>query len=230
MDQMASVGVEFDRPSLDRVFKQAVDFYQTQHAKVVSKKKLTDLPRWAVDPIYANNLPIRPWGLGAIRRATSLLYKLAGQNARTPGLYKPTDPKTKLDKSRFLQDTNERIHSSVRIRLVCQGLGLDDKGVWTCASLSSWKLKRMANEFDDPIPDHPDWAPSEEDDDGKEQPKKSKNERWVWEYSGDEKNAPTDVKQRIMVEEPLGPYERYLLKLSGGSPNVYHFADERETS
>ena len=33
--------------------------------------------------------------------------------------------------------------------------------------------------------------------------------------------------QRTMVEEVLGPYERYLLRLSGGEPNVYRFAEGR---
>lgn len=229
MDQMASVGVEFDRPSLDRVFKQAVDFYQAQHNLATSQKKKVNLPRWAVDPIYTNNLPLRPWGLGAIKKASSLMYKLSGQTPRTPGLYKPLDPKTKLDKDRFLMDTNERIHSSVRIRLACQGLGLDDKGIWDCTSLNSWKLKRTQDKFEDPVPHHPYWAPSDEEDDI-EPPNDLSKGRWIWEYSGDDKLGPTDAKQRIMVEEPLGPYERYLLRLSGGSPNVYHFADSKESS
>ena len=230
---MASVGVEFDRPSLDRVFKQSAAYYETQHAIALKaqekKRKKAELLRWAVDPIYSNNIPLRPWGLGSIRKATGFLYKFSGQMGRTPGLYKQTDPKTKLDKDRFLMDTNERVHSSVRIRLACQGLGLDDKGIWDCPALCSWKVKRTQEKFDDPVPHHPGWEPSDEEDDIKH-PNECKKGRWVWEYVGDDKNAPTDKKQQLMVEEPLGPYERYLLRLAGGNPNVYHFADTKNLS
>jgi hypothetical protein len=38
--------------------------------------------------------------------------------------------------------------------------------------------------------------------------------RWVWEYNGPEEDAP---HERIMVEEPLGPYERKLILLNKGT-------------
>ena len=37
--------------------------------------------------------------------------------------------------------------------------------------------------------------------------------RWVWEYAGPEKNAPKNPEDRILAEEPLGPYERYFYSL-----------------
>ncbi|KAH6998621.1 hypothetical protein BKA56DRAFT_626946 [Ilyonectria sp. MPI-CAGE-AT-0026] len=226
MDQMASVGIEFDAPSLERVFQQNKAYYETTSVALNGKKKKG--LDWAVSPIYEGNLPIRPWGLGAINKASSLLYKLSGQTIRSPGLYKPTDPKTKIDADRFLMDTNERIHSSVRIRIACKGLGLNDKAVWDCpALLKSWKVKRTQEDYEDPVPFHPDWDPEMEKD-AFGHPSDWKKGRWIWEYCGEEKNAPTDKKQRILVEEPLGPYERYLLKLSAGAPNVYHFADTKE--
>ncbi|KAF7552025.1 hypothetical protein G7046_g7540 [Stylonectria norvegica] len=230
MDQMASVGVEFDGPSLDRVFNQCANYYKTQHtlASKMKKKKKKGVPdKWAVDPIYTNNIPLRPWALGCMRDASSLLYKISGQVPRTPGLYRPTDPKTKLDAQRFLQDTNERVHSSVRVRLACGGLGLDDKSIWDCAALANWKLKRTQEKFDDPIPHHPGWEPSDNEDD-MEHPNDWSKGRWIWEYVGPEEGAPEDEKARTMVEEPLGPYERYLLRLAGGTPNVFHFADTWE--
>lgn len=46
---------------------------------------------------------------------------------------------------------------------------------------------------------------------------------WVWEYCGPEEQAPL---QRQMMEEPLGPYERQLPRLSGGEPNVYEYAEK----
>lgn len=231
MDQLASVGVEFDLPSLDRIFKQSVDYYhslQTTTTGTKAKSK-TSLPMWAVNPIYERNHPLRPWGLGQISAKSSLMYWLSGKTARTPGLYKETDPKTRKDRDRFLQDTNERIHSSVRIRLACKGLDLNDSGVWTCPALQNkWRLKRTENKYEDPVPHHPNWEPmGGEEPAFIEHPGEAKMGRWVWEYAGEDFEGHPDQKQRVMVEEPLGPYERYLLKLAGGEPNVWHFAENK---
>lgn len=215
MDQMASVGVEFDQSSLDRVFQQTVDYYKT----------LDKQSAWAVSPIYENNRPVRPWGLGEICKDWKFVYWVAGATARTPGMYKETDPKTEKEKVKFLQDTNERIHSSVRIRQACKGLGLNDAKVWDNPALKQWRLKRTTNKYEDPVPRHPGWEPEGGDQIFIEDPNESNKGRWVWEYNGTESDANPDQKQRIMVEEPLGPYERYLLSLSGGEPNVYLYAD-----
>ncbi|CVK88777.1 related to protein involved in cell growth [Fusarium mangiferae] len=229
MDQLASIGVEFDLPALERCFFQNFKFYHKTPSKLSIKsrkrREKTKKRQWAMNPIYENNRPFRPWGLGTISKAPGLLYKLSGQTVRTPGLYRPADRQSKCDKSRYLLDTNERIHSSVRIRLVCKGLGLNDDHVWDCpALLSNWKLKRTREKYTDPVPFQPDWCPNG----GKDHmghPNDWSKGRWVWEYIGNENDGPKEARQRIMVEEPLGPYERYLLSLSAGSPNVYHFAD-----
>ncbi|POR35473.1 Uncharacterized protein TPAR_04329 [Tolypocladium paradoxum] len=222
MDQMASVGVEFDRTSLDRVVQQSVDFYETLRAQR-SKSDRRKLQRWAVDQVYEGNQPVRPWALGAIQKDISLLFRLSGESTRTPGVYRPIDPKTELDKERFLQDTNESVHSSVRVRLACEGLGLNDRSVWTCAALSSWRLKRVTVVRDPPKP----RAPSRGRGDGRDSYREELEERWVWKYVGDPRAAPEDPNQRTMWEEPLGPYERYLLDISGGTPNVYDYAERR---
>ncbi|KAM0260270.1 hypothetical protein ACHAQJ_002834 [Trichoderma viride] len=219
MDQMASVGVEFDLTCLERVAYKTIDYYKS--LQTTEKKS----PKWAVDPIYSDNQPVRPWALGSINKASSFIYKLSGFENRTPGLYKRTDPKTDRDTNIFLQDTNERIHCSARVRVACNGLGLDDKAVWTCPSLSSWQLKHVNEIYEDPIPHNPSWWQGPPDDSGVD---KQQGGRWVWEYAGAKSSEPTDPKQRIMVEEPLGPYERYLLQLSAGTPNVYQFAETRD--
>ncbi|KAG5658748.1 hypothetical protein KAF25_007301 [Fusarium avenaceum] len=229
MDQLASIGVEFDLPSLERCFFQNMKFYHKVPSKlsIKSRKKNKEkkLRQWAINPIYEKNRPFRPWGLGAISKAPGLLYKLSGQTVRTPGLYRPTDRKSKCIKSRFLLDTNERIHSSVRIRLACKGLSLNDEHVWDCPALTSnWKLKRTREKYNDPVPFHPGWCP-EGGRDSIGHPNDWSKGRWIWEYVGSEGDGPGDKRQRVMVEEPLGPYERFLLNLSAGSPNVYHFAD-----
>lgn len=230
---MASVGVEFDQPSLDRIFKQSVEYYQglqKPSTEDASKTKTKKLLEWAIDPIFKNNHPVRPWSLGQINTKTSVIYSLIGSAARTPGLYKQTDPQK--DKNRgsgkFLQDTNERIHSSVRVRLACKGLGLNDRDIWTCPALGPWRLERTTNKYEDPVPVHPPWEPSGDESAFIEHPQESSSGRWVWQYKGHHRNAPPSEKQMTMVEEPLGPYERYLLKLAGGEPNVWIFADKSE--
>lgn len=219
MDQMASVGVEFDLSCLEREAQKTIAYYKDQPA---SKKKSL---QWAVDPIYSDNQPVRPWALGPINKSSSFIYKISGFEDRTPGLYKRTDPKTDSDTNIFLQDTNERIHSSARVRLACNGLGLDDKAVWKCPSLASWQLKHTDETYEDPIPHNPSWWQGPPDQSGVD---RQQSGRWIWEYAGPQSSAPTDPKQRIMVEEPLGPYERYLLQLSAGTPNVYLFAETRD--
>lgn len=157
---MASVGVEFDLSCLERVAQSTINYYKSQ--KSASKKG----PKWAVDPIYTNDQPVRPWALGSINKAGSFIYKLAGFENRTPGLYKRTDPKTDRETNVFLQDTNERIHCSARVRLACKGLGLDDKSAWTCPSLSNWQLKYTNETYEDPIPQDPSWWQGPPDESG----------------------------------------------------------------
>ncbi|KAG5930844.1 hypothetical protein E4U53_002099 [Claviceps sorghi] len=215
MDQFASVGVEFDAPSLKRIVEQTDDFYEFDDLAIHSKKNRRKRSvQWAADVIYERNKPFRPWSLGAIQKAPGLLYSLSGDTIRTPGMYRQVDPKTGQTKKNFLQDTNERIHSSVRVRLACQGLGLNDRGIWTCAALADWKLKRVVFETDAESW-YRDYRPHDYDRD------RACRDGWMWRYVGPEQNAPN---QRVMMEEPLGPYERYLLKLTGGTPNVFDFA------
>lgn len=237
MDQMASVGIEFHKGSLDRALQQSMDYYQG--ASMLQSKTKAKKAKWAVDEIYRSNHPLRPWGLGSITSKNSLLYWLSGSTVRHPGQYRHMDPRTERDEGEWYQDTNERIHSSVRVRMACEGLDLNDDTVWKCPALKNWRLKRSNETFDDPVPQLPSWAPEL---DGNKSTVRAQNgvdgsqtedvragetnSRWVWEYSGPEKEAHPDPKQRILVEERLGPYERYVVKVTGGTPNVYEFAEQ----
>ncbi|KAL1837313.1 hypothetical protein VTJ49DRAFT_4035 [Mycothermus thermophilus] len=78
----------------------------------------------------------RPWGLGTIRHPTSTLTVLAGKTVRRPGRTLRVDETSNEDTSEPLLGTGERVHASVRVRLVCGGLGLDDGGVWGCEALT----------------------------------------------------------------------------------------------
>lgn len=82
----------------------------------------------------------RPWALGQTRYPTSRLQLAAGSTVRKPGLYCRIDPET----NRTLPDepllhTAERIHASVRVRLACGGLSMDDRHEWTCEGLTGRK-------------------------------------------------------------------------------------------
>lgn len=219
MDQLVSVGVEFDDRGLWRLFQRNVDYYETQ--PILAK------PPWAAKEIYEANRPVRPWALGALKKASSLIYTLTGQISRTPGLYKQIDRRTNTEKNTFLRDTNERIHSSVRTRIECGGLGLDDKAVWDYPALrNNWTPK----EYQGPLPKHLNGEESEREREEITDGNNREMARWVWEYCGPEKDAPPSAAARIMVEEVLGPYETYLQELSGGNPTSYLFADAERIS
>jgi hypothetical protein len=193
MDQLASIGCEFDLHSVRYTFKLTREFYEAQ------KEKDKGIP-WAIPSIYQSYRPIRPWGLAAISRVTGILNFFTGLTIRTPGMYKKTDPDTGITKDEFLEDTNERIHSSVRVRLALKGLDTDDRYEWKCPALMNWQLRRAQRDLN--------MGPGFQ---------------WVWEFNGLEKNAPP---VRIMPEEPLGSFEQLHLQYSGGSPNVFVMAEQ----
>jgi hypothetical protein len=262
MDQLASVGVEFDEATITRIFSRLESYYRTiASGKVLPGSPDTDIGAdaiesdkgkpWAVRQIYETNRPVRPWGQGALLKAGSFLYTLAGYNLRSPGLYKKIDIETGLPSRAFLEDTNERIHSSVRVRLATGGLGLNDSDLWTAPALKGkWRPRRTDRSYFDPIPKsrktweqvkevkaHDVSADPEHKGDRAKQVELMEaaaeqqrpltgdgddKERWVWEWCGPTGEAPPE---RVLVEEPLGPFERQLLRLASGKPNIYEFAE-----
>ncbi|KAK8056652.1 hypothetical protein PG993_001879 [Apiospora rasikravindrae] len=201
MDQLASVGIEFIPDALDRVYNQNVQYYQ--------QALFTN--EWAIKPIVKANKPVRPWALHETVQTSGGLYKLLLTTPRTPGRYKKINPDTGKATRTFLEDTNERIHSSVRVRIACEGLSPGDKGHWKCPSLLAyWRPRKVLANFHDP-------TATEEDASSGDSP------RWVWEYAGTDSSAPM---VRTMVEENLGPYEKHLLQISGGKPSVVDYAEQ----
>lgn len=224
MDQLASVGVEFDAGSLRRIILETERYYrdhptakavptrEAPEAKGKSPKsieaiksrvpdglkekaaKVSPAPyyKWAIDAVLEHNYPVRPWATGAILRAHSPMYTLAGSITRSPGLYHKLNTYDGKELPEYLEDTCEAIHPSVRVRLAVGGLGYDDKRKWNASSLTDagWELKKGA--------------------DGK----------WFWEYEG---NA--DIPNKILPESELGHYEKRMLELAGGHPNILDFVD-----
>lgn len=131
MDQLASVGVQFDAEAVAAHNANIEKWYQ---------ENPTD-KRWARQDIYDQYKPIRPWALGAITGSDNFFYKFAGTLIRTPGTYHQIDPATNNPKDTFLKTTNEMIHPSVRVRIAAEGLGLNDKGRYDAPALKHWKYR-----------------------------------------------------------------------------------------
>ncbi|KAI0128746.1 hypothetical protein BJ170DRAFT_701492 [Xylariales sp. AK1849] len=233
MDQLSSVNVEFIPGVLERLFEQNVEYYKSLQPKKMNKIiSVKTKPRfWAAKHIHIANEPIRPWALHKISSANSVLYNLAGRVPRSPGLYKKIDAKTGRTTKAFLEDTNERIHSSVRVRLACQGLSINDEEVWKCEPLLRlWRPRRVPVQFYDPVPPNATWGPVDRFEPAANGAGPStageKELRWVWDYIGPEKHAPMN---RTIVEENLGPFEKRLLNLAAGKDHhVFEYADEED--
>lgn len=148
--------------------------------------------KWASDEVLESNHPVRPWSTGAILRAHSPMYTLTGSITRSPGMYHKLNTYDGKELPEFLEDTNEKIHPSVRIRLAVQGLGYDDKTKWNASALTDagWELNKR--------------------EDGK----------WVWVYEG-----PEDLPCKVMEESELGHYEKRMLELAGGTPNILEYVE-----
>ncbi|KAI1807876.1 hypothetical protein F4811DRAFT_549311 [Daldinia bambusicola] len=267
MDQLSSVGCEFVDDALERLHDRNVRYYYSLTQKREREKAASACgccgaicqkkPRpWAAMPIFDPNKPVRPWSLHSIQAVKSPVYDLIGRVTRSPGMYKKMNPQHGWPTRAFLKDTNERIHSSVRVRLACEGLGLNDKSIWKCpALLRSWRPRRVAESFPDPVPQDANWGPKAKGNDRGEQSNNANNSsvatskaiydadesestttqegsssqelRWVWEYIGPEKGAPY---VRTLVEENIGPWERHLLELSVGKVHVYKYAEAQDVN
>ncbi|KAK4195059.1 hypothetical protein QBC40DRAFT_212311 [Triangularia verruculosa] len=195
----------------------------------------------------------RPWGLGLIRSPTSVVTTVAGKTVRRPGLFMRVDEDTNEDTGEPLLGTNERIHASVRIRLACGGLGLDDKDTWTCDALLKsdtaeegdkkskggplWKLERGSALGSGEEEFVKAWRirPREVTLPGEEYPERCMypvgelDHHWKWVY---QRKATGEGQGRVpqevaLPEEPLvGYWERYLLGLLVGEADVWRFSQQ----
>ncbi|KAK5658153.1 hypothetical protein OQA88_2126 [Cercophora sp. LCS_1] len=170
----------------------------------------------------------RSWALGQIRFPPSVVQCMTGSWVRTPGETVRVNPETNEDiPKKWLLNTSERVHSSVRVRLACGGLGWDDHEVWRCDALTGnptngvrWKLRKV-----DALPAAAhECLERLENTPGDLKAYDIKNEDWAWSWWLDEdcKGAKKEdgswvSKVKVLPEEPLAGYwERYLLKLHCG--------------
>ena len=216
MDQLASVGVEFHDETIDRIYEENRRFYENPPKRATSTSSIFSSRRreWAIPQIYKKHKPVRPWGLGEIFEGDTGFYKVAGRINRTPGRYTRANPDTGKPTSHPMVHTNERIHSSVRIRQDLGGLDLDDRGLYDPPSLRMWRLRKVRMKIYDPIPRDATWGAGTGANGPVANPDYGNEERWVWQWAGPKEGAP---RVKTMVEESLGPYERRLLLLSKGT-------------
>ncbi|UQC75639.1 peptidoglycan binding domain-containing protein [Colletotrichum lupini] len=174
---------------------------------------------------------------GQIRYPTSRLQTWSGTTIRHPGTFMRTDPETNQDTDQPLLNTNERIHSSVRVRLACQGLAMDDDGVWDCKALATaddgsglWKLERGSGLNASEADSVKDGKTRKLDLDAegdvlKPYPVQKEDSQWKWVLASKHPNA--FPLAGVLPEEPLtGYWERKLLALTAGNPDVWRWAEE----
>ena len=165
----------------------------------------------------------RGWAMGRVYDSNSFPQSLIGTKIRTPGRNHPTDWQTgKPLKHRMLRDTNEYVHSSVRVRIDFGGNGVEPDWAKTFPNglgMMPWvkHLYRRLTGAKIPtyrphVPGGPlqDWHL----EDGHESHAKpnldidmSSERRVRWVYDGSER-----CDQPIMREDHLGPFEQRLLK------------------
>lgn len=175
-------------------------------------------------------LKYSPWSCGKIDTSGQAWYArigywIAGDHfVRTPGQYvkinkdtgKPEiNPKTKAIIP--LEDTQERIHSSVRIRLLRNGKGVDEKGSYSAEALTphtiyfggnarnGWKIEKISKNADEETIYHlqKDFLKDGNDPESKFNDPKA---RFLWRSLGP---SVDDGFPKIMLEEPLDENMRY---------------------
>ncbi|KAI8265820.1 hypothetical protein K4K58_010703 [Colletotrichum sp. SAR11_239] len=144
-DQLTSVGVEFSTPEMKRIF-YTVD--PSVEAREWGKGRISNPSGTTAIPDKAYNAFWYPW------------QTITGGNTvagtRTPGSYMEDGRKD------VIQDPNELIHPSVRIRYLYDGLGLDDNGDWECSALTKngYKLQKSSVPLQVEDPYHKDFIAS----------------------------------------------------------------------
>ncbi|KAK6540546.1 hypothetical protein TWF694_009337 [Orbilia ellipsospora] len=88
-----------------------------------------------------HKLKPRAWGFGKLYNSMEGIYALAGSDTRTPGDYTRIDPITGESTAKFLRNTRETIHVSVRARMALKGYGVDDEGIYKPKALGGWRCE-----------------------------------------------------------------------------------------
>jgi hypothetical protein len=165
------------------------------------------------------------------------------------------DETTNEDTAEPLVNTSERIHSCVRVRLVCGGLGSDDNSLWGCEALlgtgdkqrdekegvGRWRLERgsgLSEAEEREVRVGWEMGPRElrlMPEAGSEYPAEvlypvgEEDHKWRWVFDGQVEGEGEGRVPHVMAlpEEPLvGYWERYLLGLMVGEADVWRYAQK----
>ena len=138
---------------------------------------------------------------GRIFNSVKGIHVLAGTKDRTPGHYFAVDGLTGRPTTRLLENTNEYMHASVRVRFGLANLGPEDRGSYNPPSLKGWTLRGAETVGDGSTPD------------------RKKGPIW-WQY--EKVNPRIDGASNKLYEDDLGELELELLRHDssafGGSP------------
>lgn len=184
--------------------------------------------------------PYRNWSCGLINTSNLLwIYYIAGiHHVRTPGQYFVVDGETGAavhdpPHSNFLkplEDTQERIHSSVRIRLARNGPGINDKGAYIAEALTphlqrDWNGRKRHGWTCDRIKSDEDIELAAELQ--KSFPFEDKAQ-FLWrsssEHSTKGKLSAAEAKEKwpkVLIEDVLGYYEKMLRARDVGVLDVW---------
>jgi len=193
-------------------------------------------PKGPLETLWAT---ARPWALGQTRYPTSWAQVFAGTTIRRPGLALRADTETNQDTDQPMVNTNERIHSSVRVRLACEGLGTDDGAPWACEGLTQgekkaplWKLEKRGGLAGAEATAAKKFRPNELGAWSSEYGNESVYDpaegdgQWRWVFEGTGKQRPYST---VLPEEPMvGYWERLLLRLTAtaGKTDVWRYAEQ----
>ncbi len=158
-----------------------------------------DLGAWVRDMGMPYKLEVLA-SIGTIHNSQTGVLKLGGSLARTPGNYHAIDHTSLKPTSRRLQNTNESIHASVRVRLGLKGAGPNDVGIWKPKGLRGFTIDGVDIDGDGII----DGADRCHTGQG--------NITWRW------RRSPWAEAEIRLPEDKLGDMELELLKQS---PGVY---------
>jgi len=123
-----------------------LDFDPDAPKQIHEESLLHDLPirlsksffsdQYAPEPDHGLLGKYRPgWAMSLIYNSYSWYYAILNRSLiRTPGQYRRTDPET-MKPTALLENTNERFHSSVRVRLQKGGLSTSGQGPWSPPAL-----------------------------------------------------------------------------------------------
>jgi hypothetical protein len=129
--------IELANITLCWMVAQLEPFLAFDHSYVINEQHRLEVGYYT----QSGQLPPREWSMGEIYNSMTGVYALAGRRTRTPGFYMRVDPRTGVDTDRPLKNTNEYIHPCVRARVMLDGPGVEDKGLYEPKALDGYRLR-----------------------------------------------------------------------------------------